>query len=340
MRSWWRLAVPVPLSVGVAVLLGVPTPALFGGMVGSASIALRHERVPRLSRPLAVSAQFVIGAAVGARLDRASVEAVGAEWPAIAGCVLATIAISIVCGQLFRIVGVTPVTGAFAAVAGGASGVIAMADALGADERVVAVFQYLRVVMIVATLPLVVRAAGAPGAAPALPTAVASPALVGATYLVAVIAGAWLARALPFGQTVPGVLVGLGLAPALGLAPLWRHAALPPAAIGLAFLALGVDVGLKFTRDSLRQAMRLLPLGLMSIGLVITACGGIGLGLAHVVGVDWVDGYLATTPGGLPAVIATASQTAGDVTFVVAVQVLRIIVVMLLAPVVLACTRR
>ena len=41
-------------------------------------------------------------------------------------------------------------------VAGGASGIVAMADDLGADDRLVAFMQYLRVLVVVLLTPLLV----------------------------------------------------------------------------------------------------------------------------------------------------------------------------------------
>jgi len=46
-----------------------------------------------------------------------------------------------------------------------------------------------------------------------------------------------------------------------------------------------------------------------------------------------LDGYLATTPGGLFAVLATAVGSGADTTLVLAVQVLRLVVMLAVAPV-------
>ena len=77
-----------------------------------------------------------------------------------------------------------------------------------------------------------------------------------------------------------------------------------------------------------------LPLAGLLIVTVIAACAGLGLALSALTGMSRLDGYLATTPGGVYAVLATAISAGADVTFVVAVQVLRVIVMLLLAPVV------
>ena len=70
--------------------------------------------------------------------------------------------------------GVSPLTGMLALTAGGASGLTAITRELGGDERVVAVVQYLRVGMVIATMPVVAAAVRghrrrrpAPAAAPA-----------------------------------------------------------------------------------------------------------------------------------------------------------------------------
>ena len=51
---------------------------------------------------------------------------------------------------------VTPLTGSLALVAGGASGLVAIARELGGDDRVVAVVQYLRVALVTASMPVLV----------------------------------------------------------------------------------------------------------------------------------------------------------------------------------------
>jgi uncharacterized membrane protein AbrB (regulator of aidB expression) len=70
---------------------------------------------------------------------------------------------------------------------------------------------------------------------------------------------------------------------------------------------------------------------LLIVGAVV-ACAGLGAVLARTAGVSPLDGYLATTPGGLYAVLATARGSGADATFVLAVQVLRLFVMLFSAP--------
>src|SRR3712207_9588531 len=68
-----------------------------------------------------------------------------------------------------------------------------------------------------------------------------------------------------------------------------------------ALLLIGLQVGLEFTRASLRTVGRTLPVALLVIVVLIGACAGLGVALAEATGVSALDGYLATTPGGMSA---------------------------------------
>ena len=54
--------------------------------------------------------------------------------------------------------------------------------------------------------------------------------------------------------------------------------------------------------------------------------------LAHFTGLTPLEGYLATSPGGVYAVLATAVETGSNVTFIIAAQVLRILLMLFAAP--------
>jgi uncharacterized protein len=93
-----------------------------------------------------------------------------------------------------------------------------------------------------------------------------------------------------------------------------------------------VQVGLRFTVASLCRARAILPAALLTILALMLACAALGVVLARVADVSPLDGFLAMTPGGLYAVLATAVGSRADSTFVLAVQVLRLLVMLLAAP--------
>jgi uncharacterized protein len=246
---------------------------------------------------------------------------------------LATLVVSMAAGLLMGLRrNVSPLTGMLALTAGGASGLTAITRELGGDERVVAVVQYLRVGVVIATMPpLAVLLFGATVGAGPPPGPPAAPWFVDVGFLL-VAGGAGVALAQLVRVPAGGLLGPLVVALALSLTG-WSFGAQPPEVIvELAYAVIGWQAGLRFTRASLRTVLGVLPLAGALIVAVIAACAGLGLVLSAVTGTTPLEGYLATTPGGVYAVLATAISAGADVTFVVAVQLLRVVVMLVLAP--------
>ena len=145
------------------------------------------------------------------------------------------------------------------------------------------------------------------------------------------IGGVALGRLLHF--TASALLVPLVLAAAGSISGLAGDAHVPDTLAQLAFATIGLQVGLRFTLASLREIGRLLLPTLLLIVLLIVACAGLALLLLPLThGVTFGDAYLATTPGGLYAILAAAASLGGNTTFVVAVQALRVFAMVLAAP--------
>jgi uncharacterized membrane protein AbrB (regulator of aidB expression) len=62
------------------------------------------------------------------------------------------------------------------------------------------------------------------------------------------------------------------------------------------------------------------------------AAAGLGVVLAHEAGLSLLDGYLATSPGGIYAVLGTAAGSGSNVAFVMASQVIRVVLMLFAAP--------
>ena len=329
------LAGAVALTVVLAAL-GLPSPALFGGLLGGLIRALAFRRRVVLPEVTTTAGQAVVGVSMGALVDPETLRVVAVNWLPVLLVTVATLALSLAAGLVLRLQrGISPVTGAFSMIAGGASGIIAMAHELGADERMVAVLQYLRVLLIVALMPVVATVVygASPGGGPAVDVGSAAQWTVGLLLTV--------------GCAVVGLVVGrlVRLPVAALLGPMLAAAAVDVSGVGpgvevpglvvnAAFLVIGLQVGISFTRESLRTIGRALPLALVTLTALVVACAGLGAVLAAATGASALDGYLATTPGGLYAVLATAGDTGADTTFVLVVQVLRLFVMLLSAPLV------
>ena len=343
---WQRLGdllgvVAAGAGTGAALaLIGVPSAALFGGLVAGLVRALAVTRRLMLPRPGLTAAQALIGVSIGALVEPETLRTVGEHWLPVLLVTVATLVISLLAGRVMGLGrGISPVTGAFSMIAGGASGVTVMARDLGADDRMVAVLQYLRVLIIVVAMPVVattVYGGSGSGDGPARATG-GWPADLLFTVL-CVVAGVVLGRLtrLPVGALLGPMLV----AAAADLTGISGGATVPAPVEAAAFLVIGLQVGVSFTRASLATVGRALPLALALIVAVVLACAGLGVLLAETAGVSPLTAYLATTPGGLYAVLATATGSGADATFVLAVQVLRLFVMLLTAPLVARLLRR
>jgi membrane AbrB-like protein len=330
----WALVLAVGGAAGLVLsVLGVPSAPLFGGLVAGLGRALLGRGRLALPRAAGIGAQAVIGVSIGALVQTDTLRTVAEHWLPVLAVTVATLLVSLVAGQLMRLQrGISPVTGAFSMIAGGASGITAMARDLGADEQVVAVLQYLRVLLIVVAMPIVATTVyGATATDGAVPAGDGPGWPAGLLFTaVCVVVGVLLGRVT---RLPVGALLGpMAVAAALDLTGLSRDAGVPSLVEAAGFLAIGLQVGLGFTRSSLRLVGRALPLALALIAGAVTACAGLGVVLSSAAGVSPLDGYLATTPGGLYAVLATATGSGADATFVLAVQVLRLFVMLFSAP--------
>jgi membrane AbrB-like protein len=337
----WRLVLRWTAIITVAIggsfvfdVLDVPSPALFGGLVTGMIFALTTTWRTVLPASVNSGAQAVIGVVLGALLELSTLQSLGSDWLPVVAVIVGTLLLSVVAGLLMgRWTSVSAITGSLSLSAGGAAGVTSMSRDLGADERMVAVIQYLRVVLIVSTLPLVTTFVFAPPTADPAAVAVSAGAGWAADLLFTVVC-ALLGSLIAIRLKIPaGTLLGpLVLTAAVTLAG-WSFGAHTPVWLAqIAYGAIGLRIGLGFTRASLKLLRRVLPVALALTVLIILGCAGMGLFLASATGQSPLAGYLATSPGGLFAVLAIAAETGTSATFVLAVQVLRIFVMLLVAP--------
>jgi membrane AbrB-like protein len=329
---WVGLALAVWAAAWALGRAGVPADQLFAALLIGLAAALAgfEAELPRLAFPVA---QAVTGVVIGTYLHTSVLTALGTKWIPVILVSLATLGVTTVSGiALGRFTATDRVTASLGTVAGGASGIVAMAGDLGGDDRLVAFMQYLRVLLVVLLTPLLAGAAfGAHGGGGAgTPDAgLLTPA--GGWLLVALAAPLGVLAGRAAHLAAPALLGPLSLAAIVSLTGL-THATPPTLLRDVAFAVIGLQIGLRFTRAQIRAAGRLLPAVLASIAFLVAACLGLGLLLSATAGVSKLDGYLATTPGGLYAVLPLAVGSGANSTFVLAVQALRVFIMILAAP--------
>lgn len=331
LRSWLPLLLGSIAATLALTAAGVPSPALFAALVCAMGLALAGRAPSAVPRPAQLGAQAVLGVYIGTLVQSHTLGALGTRWPAVLVIGVATLALSVLAGAaLGRHRDTDQITGSLSLIAGGASGLVAIARELGGEERTVAVIQYLRVALVTVTLPLVAALyAHSPGDGPA--SAAGRPWWEG-VVLTAVCAAIGIAAGRALHLPAGALLGPLVLSAAASLSGLTAGIAVPWPLVMAGYLAIGWQAGLGFTRDALRQIARLLPWAtLLIVGLGV-GCAGLGAALSAMTGVSALEGYLATTPGGIYAVLAVAAGTNVDVAFIVAAQMVRVLLMLFLAP--------
>jgi membrane AbrB-like protein len=107
---------------------------------------------------------------------------------------------------------------------------------------------------------------------------------------------------------------------------------LPPWLLAICYAFVGWSIGLRFTREIVLYAAKQLPRILASIFALIAMCGGLAFALHEAAGTDALTAYLATSPGGADAVAIIAASSPVDVSFVMAMQIGRLLLVILIGP--------
>ncbi|MFC9554503.1 AbrB family transcriptional regulator [Rhodococcus sp. NPDC056960] len=337
-RRGLRWTALVLLSLGgwaAGESIGLTAAGLFSALIVAATLAVTGWGPSRVPRPLGKLAQGVLASAVGLMVHRETIAALGSLWVPVVSIAAATLAISVAAGALLALHrDVDAVTGSLSMTAGGATGLVAMARELGGDDRVVAVVQYLRVALVVLTMPMIVTFGfRADTGADTVPDAGGgSEWYVAAAFLALFIVGGTAVASL-VRLPAPATLGPLAVSAGFELGGWSDAVTVPPMLMTAALILIGWQAGLAFDRASLRAIGRILPYAAALTLLVGAACAGLGVLLAHLTGASLLEAYLATTPGGLAAVLAVSASTSSNVTFVAAAQVLRLVIMLVTTPI-------
>jgi membrane AbrB-like protein len=343
--SGWRLVAAWPFFVrwGALVLLaafisilwgavGLPASLLFGPMFGGAIFAVNgvSQTVPRW---LYLAAQAVIGAMVSANITPAIVATLGHDI-LLFGIVTGTILVAAAAlGWLVSRSGLIPGSTAVYGISPGAAvPMVLLSEASGADAHLVAFMQYSRVLLVALVAALVAHlGVGAVGShASRVPWLV--PVHWDNLAVLAVLAaiGQQAARLLRVqGWALLGPMILLSALHAGGLLAI----DLPRWLLAVAYVILGLHIGCGFRREGLFHAGQALPVVVGSALFLIGFCGLVAWGLARLVHIDALTAYLATSPGGIDTVAVIAAATPRvDLPFVLALQSVRLLIVVGLAP--------
>jgi hypothetical protein len=329
--QWAALFGASVVWVAAFELMQLPA-ALMLGAIGAAICLCWFEGRVTIPPWGFVIAQGFVGCLVARAITPDIVVTIFRRWPMFLALIGAVIVFAAALGYLLTRLRVLPgTTAVWGSSAGAATAMVLMSDAFGGDMRLVAVMQYLRVACVGLVASLVARAY--------LPAGAASPGSI--VWFPPVAPGPLLATlALGVGGAIVGVKsripAGALLVPMFVGAPLSAShlltITLPPWLLAISYALVGWSIGLRFTRETVLYAWKQLPVILASIFTLIALCGGLAFVLHEAAGTDALTAYLATSPGGADAVAIIAASSRVDLPFVMAMQVGRLLMVLLVGP--------
>jgi uncharacterized protein len=331
-QQWLVLLLFSLLFAGALGLAALPAALLIGPML-AAILAGTNGATVRVPRLLFDAAQAVVGCLVASSISAEIFPVFYADWPLFLAVVITTVAASSLLGWLISRWRILPgTTAVWGSSPGAATAMVLMAGAFGADQRLVAFMQYLRVIFVSMTAALVAKMwvdTSGVEAPPIVWFPPIDPEAFAATIGIALVGGligkfSRLPSPFFLGTFIFGAVIHLGLGVPMQL---------PPWLLAASYAMVGWSIGLNFTRPILRHATRALPQIIGSIVALIAFCGGLGFAISRLAGVDPLTAYLATSPGGMDsvAIIAAAAQNV-DISFIMALQSARFLIVLLIGP--------
>jgi len=320
----------VPVTA-VLLWLHVPAALMLGPLAAGIVFAAAGGQV-RFPVSIFAVAQGIVGCLIAKMVPLSIVGDILSHWLLFSTGVVSVLAASCGLGWLMTRLQILPGTTALWGISPGAASVMTfMAESYGADIRLVALMQYLRVFLVAGIAALVARMFGVSSSygAAAIVWFPEVHWLPLAETLALAIVGPLVARALkiPAGAFLVPMVAGIVLAH-LGIMTI----ELPTWLLAASYALVGWNIGLRFTRPLIVHAALALPRILVCTLLLIAACGGIAAFFVLVADIDPLTAYLATSPGGSDSIAIIAASTDCDVSFVMAMQTVRMIAVLLLAP--------
>lgn len=319
--------------------LKLPLPWMLGALFTTmaASVAGLPVAGPMRLRPAIVA---VIGVLLGSRFTPAVIDQAGQALVTLTILMLYLGAVAAVVVPYYRFVARQDwITAYFAGMPGGLSEMIELGESKGADVPAIVLAHSLRIVLTIGLMAILFRVVLGydVGAAASSLTKAALGLWDAAALAACAVVGAVLGTRLHF--PAPTFLGPLLLSAAVHLTGVTQSAP-PGMLINAAQVALGTILGCRFLGIAPHTVLRagLLSLGATALTLILALAGSWAMGLGAGVALD--QGLLALAPGGLTEMGLIALAIHADVAFVALHHVVRILVVIVLAPLLLKVFRR
>lgn len=312
-------------------LLALPLPFLFGPMAACLLAALIGAPLRTMGQ-ISVGARTVLGLAVGAAITPALL----GQLPQMLGSIAVVpvyIALIALIGVPFfrRVCGFDSITAFYAAMPGGAADMVLFGQEAGGNARQLSLVHVTRLLVIMVLAPVIlVKIYGVSLAHPVGELASELPLAEMVLMIVVAIIG-WKGgeRIGLFGAAIMGPLI---LAAILSLAGI-LHQRPPREALLAAQFLIGIGIGVSYVGVTLRE-IRDTVAGAAAFVLILALLAAVATEAVTLAGLaPPVEAFLAFTPGGQAEMSMLAIVSGADLGFVVVHHLVRILLVILGAPV-------
>ncbi len=312
-------------------LLSLPLPWLLGPITACLIAALLGVQMKGISI-LNDAMRSILGVAVGATFTTALVASMAGMWTTLILVPLMVALIGAIGVPYFqRLWGFDFATSYYSAMPGGLQDMLLFGEEAGGDVRALSLIHATRVMVIVVALPFILK--GYWGVDLSNPPGVPASTLPLSQLLLMLVAGlaGWqIAKAVGlFGSSILGPLI---FAAVLALTGLLQHR--PPAeAVWAAQFFIGMTVGTKYAGVTGAEVRRDVAAAL-GYCLILLCLASIIVEVIHLFSLaPPMEALLAFTPGGQAEMTILALIAGADMAFVIAHHVLRIVTVIIGAPI-------
>ncbi|WLR51711.1 AbrB family transcriptional regulator [Bacillus tianshenii] len=287
--------------------------------------------------------QCIVGIELGKKMNLSVLHTFQANWLMISMMLVLSLAFSLLAGfVLWKFSKIEMMTSFFSTAPGGLTAIPSIAEEVGANTAVVSIVQTMRVFLVVLTIPLAVSLMSSTESREAVLISGSAEGFGFGSFmgtLIFIIVGCigyfvgkylrfpapWLVGSMVTVAVFQGVTASI-----IGYEP---RAWWPGEFIIIAQVLIGACIGSRLHRDMFRGLGKAMMVALFNIiGLIVAMLLSAAL-FAEMTGMSYITVALAMAPGGIAEMATTAVVLQADSTFVVAVQVLRVIAVLIVLPI-------
>lgn len=332
------------ITVFIAILIGtvggfifaiikIPLPWMLGAMVFVTIAAVSGVPV-LLPFMLRQSMVVFIGVLLGSQFTPELFDQIS-SWliSVIAMLFYGIIVMFLVLSYLKKFGNYDPITAYFSAAPGGLNDMTIIGGEMGGDDRIIALTQASRVLLVVMTIPFLFRIFGgyeAPSGLLPKGQGFDLPFREWCIIGICVTLGPFIARKL---RLPAAFLLGSLVLTAIAHIAGWSNSSPPTGLVAAAQVILGTAIGCRFTGTDYGEITRVIKISVGSAFILMSTAVGAGLLLSEITGLPWYLVTLAYAPGGLAEMSLIAFGIGQDVPFVATHHLCRIGMVILLAPI-------